>query len=376
VESEALIAAIVAEPDAVAPFLQYADWLLDQGDPRGELIQLQLIAESGGATDAHRIWIKALLADEDRLLSPRLADAAHYWHLRFRRGFIRSAALCGGLDDPPALDAVDALVADPHAGLLAWIALNHPCSESVPYWQPVLAAERPHLRELVVANFGSGAELLHHAPNLQVLDLLGGPVERLAHDRLRVLRCSLVLSTLAAPDLAAMKRGASGTFPGAYDGGFELPALEELSWMLGEQDTLGDHRSIFHRPPPRLHTLALSGREDSFRELVRCELMRQLRELELSVTFRLDFNLLLELAPALRHLEILTVKNSRTELEHAEMLELRTAFERALPNTKLKIPWDRLVRGERAPRVTTDHESRDPDGQIDAIGTYIQDRSR
>lgn len=35
-----LIAGIAADPDEVAHYLVYADWLLEQGDPRGELIRV------------------------------------------------------------------------------------------------------------------------------------------------------------------------------------------------------------------------------------------------------------------------------------------------------------------------------------------------
>jgi hypothetical protein len=203
-----------------------------------------------------------------------------------------------------------------------------------------------------------------------MLHLVGGPVERLAHERLKVLRCSLIQTTLSAPDLVAIKRGASGTFPGAYNGDFALPALEELSWMLGEQDEiLGDRRSIFHRPPPGLHVLELTGSTENLHALAGCDLMKQLRELDLYVSG--DLEALLALAPSLTELETLTVRGSKIELEHGRMLELRAALERALPKTKLKISWDRLVGGGRIGRAPTG----DSDGHVDAIGAFIDTRS-
>ena len=39
--SAQLLAAIIEDPDDDAPRLVYADWLQAQGDPRGELMQLQ-----------------------------------------------------------------------------------------------------------------------------------------------------------------------------------------------------------------------------------------------------------------------------------------------------------------------------------------------
>ncbi len=46
IDAQALIDAIVANPDDLSPWLIYADWLLDRGDLRGELINLEVAREA------------------------------------------------------------------------------------------------------------------------------------------------------------------------------------------------------------------------------------------------------------------------------------------------------------------------------------------
>lgn len=63
-DEAALLAAIAAAPDDDRPRLIYADWLLERGEARGELIQIQIaLARGGGAVDG-----EALRARERALL--------------------------------------------------------------------------------------------------------------------------------------------------------------------------------------------------------------------------------------------------------------------------------------------------------------------
>ena len=85
--------------------------------------------------------------------------------------------------------------------------MTHPATETASFWRPLLELPRPHLRDLVVSNLGAGAELLHNVPNLTMLDVTGpSPVERIAHDRLRTLRCRRLQSVLSPSDLTAFER--------------------------------------------------------------------------------------------------------------------------------------------------------------------------
>lgn len=51
---QALEAALLDQPDDVATHMAYADHLLEQGDPRGEFIQVQLALEDPARSPAQR----------------------------------------------------------------------------------------------------------------------------------------------------------------------------------------------------------------------------------------------------------------------------------------------------------------------------------
>ena len=96
-----LIAAIAASPDDDAPRLVYADWLIERGDPLGELIQLQCrlaltdesnrramrIAENKLLAAHHAAWIEPLLG-----VLPEQRQFERY-KFEHRRGFVERAEL-------------------------------------------------------------------------------------------------------------------------------------------------------------------------------------------------------------------------------------------------------------------------------------------
>jgi len=110
VSAEALIAAIVAEPDQEAPWLVYADWLLEREDVRGELIHFALDGTEGALRR-----MSLLEQDLEPLLSPRLFAQRSHWRFGWRRGFLCRASTS---DLPFETEALAALWADPHAVLL------------------------------------------------------------------------------------------------------------------------------------------------------------------------------------------------------------------------------------------------------------------
>jgi uncharacterized protein (TIGR02996 family) len=88
-EGEALLQAILADPEDDAPRLVYADWLEERGDPRGEFIRLQ-VQFADPALKGPRRW--RLRAQAHRLLTKHeqawlgpLHGLARRWE--FRRGF-------------------------------------------------------------------------------------------------------------------------------------------------------------------------------------------------------------------------------------------------------------------------------------------------
>src|SRR5437773_11188809 len=67
---EAFEQAILENPDEVANYAAYADWLTEQGDPRGEFIQVQLALEDESVPAKKRQELKrrekALLKEHER----------------------------------------------------------------------------------------------------------------------------------------------------------------------------------------------------------------------------------------------------------------------------------------------------------------------
>ncbi|HEU0034605.1 MAG TPA: TIGR02996 domain-containing protein [Kofleriaceae bacterium] len=84
VDGDALLAAIRANPADDKPRLVYADWLQERGDPRGELIALQLSGRDDAATTRRE---RALLAEHARSWLGPLGAIATVARTRFARGF-------------------------------------------------------------------------------------------------------------------------------------------------------------------------------------------------------------------------------------------------------------------------------------------------
>jgi uncharacterized protein (TIGR02996 family) len=90
---QALEAAVVANPDDLAAHSAYADYLTEQGDPRGEFIQIQLALEQASGPDRDRLrereetlWmqhIETWVGDLEAAFAGR-ADIS----IRFRRGWL------------------------------------------------------------------------------------------------------------------------------------------------------------------------------------------------------------------------------------------------------------------------------------------------
>ncbi len=78
---QALEEALVANPDDVAAHMAYADWLTEQGDPRGEFIQVQMRLEQAAelpTAERERLWHREeeLLRDHGRVWLGELAGVA------------------------------------------------------------------------------------------------------------------------------------------------------------------------------------------------------------------------------------------------------------------------------------------------------------
>lgn len=105
-----LLAAIRAQPEDDAPRLVYADWLLERGDARGELITLQCRAAGGTEPTAGEV----LRAAE---LSAHVETWTGFRNAKLRRGFVETIDFF----DPQRIDDLDALV---EREPVQWLALR------------------------------------------------------------------------------------------------------------------------------------------------------------------------------------------------------------------------------------------------------------
>jgi uncharacterized protein (TIGR02996 family) len=113
--------ALIADPDDVATYLVYADWLQQEGDPRGELIARTIQAESDTNDDAKlRAATKRRIERLIARLIGELADLNPSW----RRGFVDGVVLQRDRVRGPYPERLAALFRDPSAALLRTIVLH------------------------------------------------------------------------------------------------------------------------------------------------------------------------------------------------------------------------------------------------------------
>lgn len=100
-----LVAAIRNEPDDDAPRLVLSDYLLECGDPRGELIQIQCRLAAGRDDDPGR----SVLVDRERELLSKHRPPQGCW-VRYRRGFADEVEVTSDDDATVAFLANEPLV--------------------------------------------------------------------------------------------------------------------------------------------------------------------------------------------------------------------------------------------------------------------------
>jgi uncharacterized protein (TIGR02996 family) len=103
-----LEARIAEDTDALEPYLVYADWLQERGDPRGELITIQILMETADPQthEALKKRERDLLGKHLAYLRGPLPPSAPTYH---RRGFVRQIDCFGtqNLEDIIAALAID-----------------------------------------------------------------------------------------------------------------------------------------------------------------------------------------------------------------------------------------------------------------------------
>jgi uncharacterized protein (TIGR02996 family) len=290
--------ALRAEPNDSSAALVYADWLEQQGHPRGALIAVQhrlsLDPRDAELTDAERtifaqsgdsLVSRALLAHlsierngHETALSRSLSEGGT---ISFDHGFIRSARLNmkrRGIDE----DVLWELLRHPSARALASLNIKIDKSRDSALVATMLThGARPPLRWLhfTVEHKGMTVDLSGLDAAFPLLEDLQLTIHNVRLGSLELPRVKRLAVLADHSDIGLLL--ATRTWP-------ELEAL----WLMGEHDKL---RLAFERPSfPKLHTLSLQLRPGSdedptysplstVRMLVRSPNVGQLRTLELPI---------------------------------------------------------------------------------------------
>jgi uncharacterized protein (TIGR02996 family) len=235
---DALEAALVEDPDDLATHRAYADYLQEQGDPRGEFIQVQLALEDPERTAEERRQLQAreldLLAEHERtwlgILADELLEPAdefeggtiRHHEIRFARGWldrIDHSPIYGRFTNLGRLlakapesrllrelvleydeGAVEQLIGSPFLGnlrlfqlgsLKGWFSeLGPPCAAL-----PDFVAQLPRIKELYLFGTEYDCNRLFALPNLRKLSVLQ-VYHQVAPYSLEVLAANPAMSSL------------------------------------------------------------------------------------------------------------------------------------------------------------------------------------
>ena len=295
----ALEQAILADPYDRNAYMVYGDWLQQQGDPRGELIALQLANKNASALvmmDRHANALYGLLAAHKKTYDGKKAEA-FVW----KYGFIHAARLS---HDSYAdsdfhgklVDILDQLLSHPSGRFLAELTVvfnGDPNEDDLQDIIELLARRAPPtLRKLHFGDFeylGVDTEMSwYHVGNLAPL---WAAVPRLAH--LVVQGGDFALGSIALPKLrsAAFRTGGLAQVSARAIASATWPEIEDLEIWYGDDNyggdaTADDVRTLLARTDmPALRRLGLMNAEftDDLCALIpTAKLAKQLRELDLS----------------------------------------------------------------------------------------------
>lgn len=147
----------------------YADWLLDQGDARGELIMLELLP--GAAKDRQlRSAIAALTREHRSSWEPAaLPMQAHY---EWRHGFVHAVTV-REIGRPEDIRSLGRLLADPQARLLSALNLELRGSRGNKFFKPLAELELGKLSWFRARDLERGDNLVHALAQQSTLALIG-----------------------------------------------------------------------------------------------------------------------------------------------------------------------------------------------------------
>ena len=267
-DASELEAAILADPEAVAPYSVYADWLEQQGDPRGELIHVQLARENDPdpalveregellAEHANR-WLGGLL---DYPLGPPNA-----LEVTWRRGFVHSATVKTSYESNDGAFLYRELAARPVARFLRELCLGAGCSyggrppDDVSILEALRDCPLPLLRALEINCLGRELSWTH------VGDISIANASLRGLESLEIVTGRMTLGAIDLPNLRTLRLETGGLPEHVLEdiAAASWPALETLVIYFGIEDyggscTARDVMPILEgKNLPRLTTLAL-----------------------------------------------------------------------------------------------------------------------
>jgi uncharacterized protein (TIGR02996 family) len=347
-DGAALEAAIAAAPDDPQPYLVYADWLQQRGDPRGELIALDAAAGQD-VTEARAALLETHAA---ALLGGAAAHVAgkrnNPLRLDWRLGHVRAARLdlAGCTTREPADEILRQLLALPVARLLEELTIGmvrRDGKEESDY-DPLFAAlaatpQPPPLRSLTVGDFQFSYDCPINWAKL-------GEVSRLwpRYPRLRSLvfqGTSLKLGAIQLPELRSFEARSGGLHRNTVQSiaGARWPLLERLVVWTGNLETPGTSRAEHLQPIldgvglPRLRHLGIVNSQSANQiaaALATAKVLPQLETLDLSLGALTHHGVeaLLGARGALRHLKQLNLSgNLIPERDCARLRDLCASVE-------------------------------------------------
>jgi len=333
------------DPDDEATYRVLADRLIQVGEPRGELIALELARAGGGNTDEIERQAATVFATHvDRFLGPLadyLPDRNEVWktELRWRWGYVHGAKL--GIDDPGddaargrVAEMLELLLSHPSGRFLVELSIGiHGVYGSRGDLRDIIAviARRapPTLRTLHLGDFeapresdisaydvGNLAKLWRAVPRLQTLIVQGGSFSLGDVVLPEVEHVELITTGLSAKNVRAV---AAATWP----------ELRHLEVWFGASDAggnakLSDIEPLFARTDLELDHLGLRNAEitdELCRALVDSPLLAKLNELDVSDGCATDDAARILTTPAFAHLESLDVSENYLSQAACERLE-------------------------------------------------------
>lgn len=332
--AQALRDAILANPDDAAAWLVYADWLVEQGDARGQLVHA--FAQGGDSA--------ALLEQHQKAFLGRFAtDLEPVTTIEWHMGFWRSARAALSYDDELPDDVnglpsvIGHLLRHPSAEFLQELRLGLPNPEYEPDWQESIDAIvkngiRPSVRTLFVGDFERPDEMEISWTSIGSLANVWAVLPELRH--LTIQGGSIDLGTVRAPALRTMEVWTGG-LPGStlqQIGAGEFPELEDLEIWLGTEEYGGscapDHAAQLLQGAgvPKIRRLGLMN-YDQINKLVplivEAPVLAQLTQLDLSMGTMTDEGgqVLLQHAEKFSHLKGLDLSENFLSDALAEQLQ-------------------------------------------------------